>query len=80
MQRLVAAVTSNINDLKKMLEYNLDMYFFRIGSEMVPFASHAKFRDSFDWVKHFQDEFNCIGDFVKVFSSGLDSHLPSNTE
>jgi UV DNA damage endonuclease len=38
------------------------LFFFRISSDIVPFASHPI--NKFSWQKHFRDEFEGIGEFI----------------
>jgi len=63
-------VTENLSCLATILTYNVfhGMFFFRITSDPVPFASHPVFK--FPWQKHFADEFGRIGEYVKVIGSG----------
>jgi UV DNA damage endonuclease len=50
--------------LRRILHFNLDhrLFFFRISSDIVPFASHPINR--FNWQKYFQEEFEEIGEFI----------------
>lgn len=62
--RLKASIQNNLNCLRRILQFNLQnkLFFFRISSDLVPFASHPI--NKFSWQKHFQDEFEGIGDFI----------------
>jgi len=46
------------------LQFNLEqrLFFFRISSDLVPFASHPI--NKFNWQKYFQEEFEEIGKFI----------------
>jgi UV DNA damage endonuclease len=46
------------------LQFNLEnrLFFFRISSDLVPFASHPI--NKFNWQKCFQDEFEEMGEFI----------------
>ena len=86
-ERLQTTVQSNIDDLRKMLEYNKknNIGFLRIGyvsatsiltsrSGFVPFASHIKFKDKFDWASHFSKEFLQVGKFIKENNMRISMH------
>jgi UV DNA damage endonuclease len=62
--RLKASIQNNLNCLRRILQFNLQhkLLFFRISSDVVPFASHPI--NNFNWQKHFQDEFKEIGEFI----------------
>ena len=62
--RLKASIQNNLNCLRRILQFNLQhkLLFFRISSDVVPFASHPI--NKFNWQKHFQDEFKEIGEFI----------------
>ena len=61
---LKASIQNNLNCLQRILQFNLQhkLFFFRISSDLVPFASHPI--NKFSWQKHFQDEFEGIGEFI----------------
>jgi len=63
-QNLLAKVENNLNCLMKILEYNVKngLFFFRISSDLVPFASHPICK--VDWSKHFEKKFKAIGSFI----------------
>jgi UV DNA damage endonuclease len=71
---LKETIGNNLDCLQRMLEYNLkhELMFFRIGSEIVPFASHPVCK--FNWQKHFQNDFKKIGDFVKKHKMRISMH------
>ncbi|MFH1979164.1 MAG: UV DNA damage repair endonuclease UvsE [Patescibacteria group bacterium] len=63
-ERLIKTAQSNLDCLKKILEYNKqnNLLFFRIGSSLIPFASHSICK--FDWQNYFKNQFREIGDFI----------------
>jgi UV DNA damage endonuclease len=50
--------------LRKILQFNLEhkLLFFRVSSDLVPFASHSI--NKFNWQKYFQKDFEEIGEFI----------------
>ena len=62
--RLKASIQNNLNCLQRILQFNIQhkLFFFRISSDIVPFASHPI--NKFSWQKHFQGEFEGIGEFI----------------
>jgi UV DNA damage endonuclease len=58
-------VDSNIVDLKKILEWNLqnEIYMFRISSDIIPFGSHPV--NNLKWWETFKEELLDCGDFIK---------------
>lgn len=62
--RLKDSIKNNLDCLRRILQFNLEhrLFFFRISSDMVPFASHPTNR--FNWQKYFQEEFEEIGEFI----------------
>jgi UV DNA damage endonuclease len=63
-ERLLSTVKSNIGCLFKVLAWNRDhdILFFRITSDLVPFASHPVC--TFPWQNHVADDLAMIGDFI----------------
>ena len=72
--KLIEIVTGNLNCLQKILEYNRDhnFYFFRITSDLIPFASHPIMK--FEWQDHFKDKFREIGSFIKEHAMRITMH------
>jgi UV DNA damage endonuclease len=62
--RLKTSTKNNLDCLRRILQFNLEhkLFFFRISSDLVPFASHPV--NKFSWQKHFQYEFEEIGEFI----------------
>ena len=62
--RLKQTVKNNLDCLIRILQFNLEhrLFFFRISSDLVPFASHPI--NKFNWQGHFQEEFEEIGEFI----------------
>jgi len=62
--RLKQTMKNNLECLRRILWFNLEhrLFFFRISSDLVPFASHPINR--FNWQKYFQEDFEEIGRFI----------------
>ena len=60
-EKETVSVDANLTCLEKMLRYNAEkgLLFFRIGSGLVPFASHPACR--YDWKKHFAGRLEKVG-------------------
>lgn len=73
-ERLVETVEQNLFCLSEMLKFNLkhNILFFRITSDLVPFASHPICK--FNWQEHFKKGFIRIGNFVKVHGIRISMH------
>jgi len=73
-ERLVEKVVNNLNCLYKILQYNVQngLYFFRISSDLVPFASHPVC--TFDWADHFREHFKKVGAFIKEHDIRISMH------
>ena len=64
-ERFLSTVESNLNCLQHILQWNSenDMFFFRISSGIVPFASHPVC--TLDWQNIFAKQFRNIGQFIQ---------------
>ena len=73
-EKLIETVTRNLSCLEKILEYNQKngFLFFRISSDIVPFASHPICK--FDWVSHFAARLKDIGQFIKDHGFRISMH------
>lgn len=73
-KRLVETVYNNLNCLQKILEFNSNqgILFFRITSDLVPFASHPICK--FNWQKHFRNYFEDIGLYIKKRQIRISMH------
>jgi UV DNA damage endonuclease len=67
-------VENNLNCLSKILQYNVQkgFYFFRISSDLIPFASHPVC--TFDWSGYFRGQFREIGEFIKKHNIRIAMH------
>ena len=73
-ENLIEKVENNLSCLMRILEYNLknNILFFRISSDIVPFASHPI--NIFDWKSHFMTKLKKIGDFIKANNMRISMH------
>lgn len=73
-ENIIEKVENNLNCLSKILEYNLknNLLFFRISSDLVPFASHSICK--FDWKDYFKEDFGKIGNFIKKNDMRISMH------
>lgn len=72
--RLIETVTGNLDCLERILQWNVErrILFFRLTSDLVPFASHPVC--TFDWPGHFSDQFARIGDFIRAHGIRISMH------
>lgn len=73
-ERLIDAVANNLDCLQNILAFNVehDLLFFRITSDLVPFASHRI--NQFDWQGYFAPRFRAIGRFIKAQGIRISMH------
>jgi UV DNA damage endonuclease len=73
-QRLIETVANNLDCVEQILRWNIEnrVLFFRLTSDLVPFASHPVCR--FDWLGHFHTLFLRIGDFIKGHGVRISMH------
>lgn len=73
-ERFHQTVLENLTCLKEILNWNLknNILFFRIGSGLIPFASHSICTEA--WQKIYQKEFKEIGLFIKKNKMRISVH------
>ncbi|MBN1166006.1 MAG: UV DNA damage repair endonuclease UvsE [Methanospirillaceae archaeon] len=73
-KRLYETVQENLQCLTEILHYNLDhrIFFFRITSDLIPFASHPVCRA--DWQSRFADNFTALGTFIRINQMRISMH------
>lgn len=73
-KRLVETIESNLSCLAKILSFNVkhNLLFFRITSDLIPFASHPICK--FNWQRHFEDQFQMIGHLAKNYDVRISMH------
>ena len=73
-ERLVEKVGNNLACLLKTLQYNVKhgLFFFRISSDVVPFASHPVC--TYDWPGHFRGQFRRIGALIRQHNIRISMH------
>jgi UV DNA damage endonuclease len=74
VDRLVETIDNNLKCLREMLRFNVahNILFFRITSDLVPFASHPVCQ--FDWQKYFQDKFQDAGGYIRTYDIRISMH------
>ncbi len=63
-EKFIETAENNLDCLLTMLKFNVenDLFFFRITSRLIPFASHPIM--DFDWIDYFKDNFKEISEFI----------------
>lgn len=74
LNKLKQVTLSNLNDLYKILEYNIEnnIHFYRITSQLVPLGTHPEV--NWDYRKVFKADFLRIGELVKKHDMRVDTH------
>lgn len=73
-RRLIETVAANLACLERIIDYNKtrNILFFRITSDLVPFASHPICKT--DWVKFFRSDFENIGKKIRGYNMRVSMH------
>ena len=73
-KKIIETVENNIRCLIRILKFNVEhgLYFFRITSDLIPFASHPIC--DFKWETYFADEFNYIGNLIRQNEIRISMH------
>jgi len=73
-ERLIQSIKYNLDTLFEILKYNIEnnLMFFRISSEIIPFASHSICK--FDWKEYFRSDFIKIGRLIKENDIRISMH------
>lgn len=73
-ERLKETIELNLECLEKIIEWNNEneIKFFRIGSGLIPFASHEICK--FNWQEFYKEKFKKIGEKIKKYSIRVSMH------
>lgn len=73
-ENMKTKISNNLACLKKIIEYNIAnrILFFRISSDLIPFASHPVCK--FDWAGKFRSEFEEIGILIQESGMRISMH------
>ncbi|MFX0025002.1 MAG: UV DNA damage repair endonuclease UvsE [Candidatus Hermodarchaeota archaeon] len=73
-EKLIETIDGNLKCLQEILEYNKNnkIFFFRITSDLIPFASHPVMK--FEWQDYFKEKFNEIGKFITKHNMRISMH------
>ena len=72
--KLIQTVRGNLTHLSRILDYNVKhgLLFFRIRSDLIPFASHPICK--LNWFQFFKSEFEQIGIFIRKHNIRVSMH------
>jgi UV DNA damage endonuclease len=73
-RRLVETVEQNLDCLDEVIRWNVEhgIGFFRVTSDLVPFASHPVC--TYDWARQFRDRFRALGRLVRRHRMRISMH------
>jgi len=73
-EKMITTISNNLLCLKKILQYNINhnIFFFRISSDLVPFASHPIC--IFKWQHYFKNDFKEIGEIINQNKIRISMH------
>jgi len=73
-EKIKETIEGNLECLSRILEFNAkhELLFFRISSDLIPFASHPVC--TFPWQHVFEKEFRRMGDFIKHHHLRISMH------
>lgn len=74
LNKLKEVTRSNIYDLEKILNYNIEnqIHFYRITSNLISLGTHPDV--TFDYRKYFKKDFEYIGNIIRKNNLRIDSH------
>lgn len=75
LNKLKKVALSNLNDLYKILQYNIEneIHFYRITSALIPLANHPEVED-WDYRKIFHKDFRALGKLITEHNIRVDTH------
>jgi UV DNA damage endonuclease len=73
-ERLIETIDNNLDCLERILKFNYknNILFFRITSDLIPFASHPIMK--FDWQNYFRSRFEEVGKYIKESHMRITMH------
>ncbi|MFW6125553.1 MAG: UV DNA damage repair endonuclease UvsE [Chloroflexota bacterium] len=73
-ERLISTVSNNLDCLRQILRFNVNhnILFFRITSDLIPFASHPVCQ--FAWAGFFAGDFASIGSYIRAHGVRISMH------